>query len=72
MLGTYLNTIKNTSLTMAIGVMELSYRSRQIDAQTLLTFQAFAIATILYVLLIIGVQRILQARHVESEAERWA
>ncbi len=65
MLGTYLNTIKNTSLTMAIGVMELSYRSRQVDAQTLLTFQAFAIATVLYVVLIIGVQRILQSRKVE-------
>jgi polar amino acid transport system permease protein len=72
MLGTYLNTIKNTSLTMAIGVMELSYRSRQIDAQTLLTFQAFAIATLLYVVLIIAVQRIFQTRHVKCETERWA
>ncbi|WP_348945223.1 amino acid ABC transporter permease [Chitinibacter sp. FCG-7] len=58
LLGQYLNTIKNTSLTMAIGVMELSYRSRQIDAQTLLTFQSFAVASVLYVVVIIALQRV--------------
>ncbi|CAA0100500.1 putative glutamine ABC transporter permease protein GlnM [Starkeya nomas] len=47
--GQYLNTIKNTSLTMAIGLAELSYASRQVETETFLTFQAFGIATILYV-----------------------
>ncbi|SMC25737.1 polar amino acid transport system permease protein [Andreprevotia lacus DSM 23236] len=61
-LGSYLNTLKNTSLTMAIGVMELSYRARQIDAETLLTFQSFALASVLYVLLIVLVQRLLRPR----------
>lgn len=45
--------IKNTSLTMAIGVAELSYRSRQVESETLLTFQAFAVATALYLALIL-------------------
>jgi len=53
LLGQYTGAIKNTSLTMAIGVMELSYRSRQIESETLLTFQAFAVATGLYLLLIL-------------------
>lgn len=56
LLGQYLNTIKNTSLAMAIGVMELSYRARQVEAETLLTFQAFAVATLAYVLIILALQ----------------
>ncbi|MCJ8507712.1 amino acid ABC transporter permease [Rhizobium lemnae] len=47
--GQYLNTIKNTSLTMAIGVAELSYASRQVETETFLTFQAFGIATVFYI-----------------------
>ena len=56
LLGQYLTVIKNTSLTMAIGVAELSYTSRQVETETLLTFQAFAIASALYLLLVLGAQ----------------
>ncbi len=56
LLGQYTGAIKNTSLTMAIGVAELSYRSRQVESETLLTFQAFAVATALYLLLILASQ----------------
>ncbi|MCS3430711.1 amino acid ABC transporter permease [Klebsiella sp. BIGb0407] len=52
LLGQYMNVIKNSSLTMAIGVAELSYASRQVETETLRTFQAFGVATILYVLTI--------------------
>ena len=55
-IGQYTGAIKNTSLTMAIGVAELSYRSREVDSETLLTFQSFAVATLLYLLLILTVQ----------------
>ncbi|WP_245427139.1 amino acid ABC transporter permease [Pleomorphomonas carboxyditropha] len=51
--GQYLNTIKNTSLTMAIGLAELSYASRQVETETFLTFQAFGIATVLYLVAVI-------------------
>lgn len=50
--GQYMNIIKNSSLTMAIGVTELSYASRQVETETLRTFQAFGIATILYIIAI--------------------
>jgi len=52
LLGQYMNTIKNSSLTMAIGVAELSYASRQVETETLRTFQAFGVATVLYIAII--------------------
>jgi len=50
--GQYMNILKNTSLTMGIGLAELSYTSRQVEAESFLTFQAFGVATLLYVLAI--------------------
>ncbi|WP_042266974.1 amino acid ABC transporter permease [Paraburkholderia heleia] len=50
--GQYMNVIKNSSLTMAIGVGELSYMSRQVDSESFRTFQAFGTATVFYVLAI--------------------
>lgn len=47
--GQYLNTIKNTALTMTIGLAELSYASCQAETETFKTFQAFGIATLLYI-----------------------
>lgn len=52
LLGQYMNIIKNSSLTMAIGVAELSYASRQVETETLRTFQAFGVATVLYIVII--------------------
>ncbi|MDF7670040.1 amino acid ABC transporter permease [Orbaceae bacterium ESL0721] len=49
LIGQYMNVIKNSSLTMAIGVLELSYVSRQVETESLKTFQDFAIATFLYI-----------------------
>jgi polar amino acid transport system permease protein len=50
--GQYMNVVKNSSLTMAIGLAELSYASRQVDTETFKTFQAFGAATVLYILTI--------------------
>ncbi|CAG4896680.1 amino acid ABC transporter permease [Paraburkholderia saeva] len=50
--GQYMNVVKNSSLTMAIGLAELSYVSRQIDTETFKTFQSFGAATVLYILTI--------------------
>lgn len=47
--GQYMNLIKNSSLTMAIGVAELSYASRQVETETFRTFAAFGVSTVLYV-----------------------
>ncbi|WP_198173394.1 MULTISPECIES: amino acid ABC transporter permease [Cupriavidus] len=56
MLGQFCQTIKNTSLAMAIGFAELSYAARQVETDSLLTFQAFGLATLLYVALILLLQ----------------
>lgn len=47
--GQYMNVVKNSSLTMAIGLAELSYASRQVDTETFKTFQAYGAATVLYI-----------------------
>jgi polar amino acid transport system permease protein len=39
---------KNTSLAMAVGVGELTYRTREIESYTFKTFEAFAVATAVY------------------------
>jgi polar amino acid transport system permease protein len=52
LLGQVMNIIKNSSLTMAIGVAELSYASRQVETETFKAFQAFGVATVLYALTI--------------------
>lgn len=49
LMGQYINIVKNTSLAMAVGLVELSYTSRQVEAETFKTFQAFGIATLLYI-----------------------
>ena len=55
-LGQCANTIKNTSLAMGIGLAELSYSARQVETDTLLAFQAFAVATVLYAAAILLLQ----------------
>ncbi|MFT4174495.1 MAG: amino acid ABC transporter permease [Rhodocyclaceae bacterium] len=52
-IGQYMNAVKNSSMTMAIGLAELSYASRQVETETFKTFQAFGVATLLYVVLIL-------------------
>ncbi|WP_283148887.1 amino acid ABC transporter permease [Silvimonas soli] len=47
--GQYMNIVKNSSLTMGIGLAELSYTSRQVEAASFLTFQAFGVATLGYI-----------------------
>jgi polar amino acid transport system permease protein len=54
--GQYMNIVKNSSLTMAIGLAELSYTSRQIDTETFKTFQAFGAATVLYIATIAAIE----------------
>lgn len=56
LLSQYMNAVKNSSLTMAIGLAELSYASRQVETETFKTFQAFGIATLLYIGLIVLIE----------------
>lgn len=66
LLGQYMNIVKNSSLTMAIGLVELSYASRQVESTSFKTFQAFGVATLFYILiiaLITGAGQVVQQRN---------
>ncbi len=41
---------KNTSLAVAVGVAELTHAVRELDSRTFLTFDAYAIGTLLYLI----------------------
>jgi len=54
--GQYMNIVKNTSLGMTIGLVELSYRARQAEAETFQSFQVYGITTLLYIVLIAAME----------------
>ncbi len=68
LMGQYMNIVKNTSLGMAIGLAELSYRARQAEAETFQSFQVYGITTLLYIVLIIGLE--LLSQHL-AQRRRW-
>jgi polar amino acid transport system permease protein len=39
---------KNSSLAVAVGVAELTYQARAIETETFRTFEAFGLATLIY------------------------
>jgi len=51
----FLNLTKNSSLAMTIGVMELTYQARQVESYTFKGFEAFTAATVVYVVLSLGI-----------------
>lgn len=69
LLGQYMNILKNTSLTMGIGLAELSYASRQVESETFLAFQAFGVATVLYIAAIALLEALGQA-HLRARRAR--
>lgn len=50
LVGRALLLFKNTSVAMAIGVMELTYQAREIENETYRTFATFGAATTMYLL----------------------
>jgi glutamate/aspartate transport system permease protein len=46
-----LNTVKNSSVALTIGVAELTQSARNMDSYTFQTFQAFTAATVIYLAL---------------------
>ncbi|HEX8544231.1 MAG TPA: amino acid ABC transporter permease [Pseudomonas sp.] len=56
---------KNTSLAMAIGVMELTYATREVENYTFRTFESFLVASVVYLaisLLLMGLGALLAKR----------
>lgn len=58
-----LNTVKNSSLALTIGMLELTGQSRQIEAYTFNGIESFTAATVLYMLL--SLIAIFAGRHLE-------
>jgi polar amino acid transport system permease protein len=56
--GQYMNLVKNSSLTMAIGLAELSYAARQVETETFQTFAAFGVATVLYIAAVAAIEAV--------------
>lgn len=48
LISQFLNLVKNSSLVMAVGVMELTYMARQIEAYTFHGLEAFTVSTLMY------------------------
>lgn len=66
LIGRALLLFKNTSVAMAIGVVELTYQTREIENETYRTFATFAAATIMYLIgsfLIMFIGSRIQARY---------
>ncbi|NVO07421.1 MAG: amino acid ABC transporter permease [Rhodoferax sp.] len=53
----FLNTIKNTSVALTIGLTELTARTRALESYTYQTFEAFAAATLIYILVNVSVSQ---------------
>lgn len=47
----FLNLMKNSSLAMTIGVMDLTYQARQVESYSFKGFEAFSAATLVYLAL---------------------
>ncbi|GAB7080125.1 amino acid ABC transporter permease [Megalodesulfovibrio paquesii] len=48
LISQFLNLVKNSSLVMAVGVMELTYMARQIESYTFHGLESFTVATLMY------------------------
>jgi len=49
LINQFLNLMKNSSLAMTIGVVELTYQARQVESYSFRGFEAFTAATLVYV-----------------------
>ncbi len=61
----FLNIFKNSSIALTIGVLELTAQARQISEYTFKTFEAFTVATAVYIIITLTVtfvMRRLEAR----------
>ena len=65
MTSEFLTIFKNSSTALTIGVLELTAQSRQISEYTFRTFEAFAAATLIYIVItltVIWLMRLLENR----------
>lgn len=61
-----ISILKNTSLALTIGVLELMAQSRQIESYTFQSFEAFTACTVIYMILctaIVLIARVIETRY---------
>ena len=49
---------KNSSLAMAIGVSELTHAVKEIESQSFRTFEAYSVATVLYLVVSLAIMAV--------------
>ena len=54
-----MNLIKNSSIALTIGLMELTFRSREMGEYTFNFFEAFSAATLIYIVIAMTVNRVM-------------
>ena len=57
----FLNNMKNSSLAIVVGVAELCWQSQQVESLTFRGFEATTAATVLYLLISLGISGIMNA-----------
>ena len=55
MTSEFLTIFKNSSTALTIGILELTAQSRQISEYTFRTFESFAVATLIYIVITLTV-----------------
>ena len=56
----FLNIIKNTSVALTIGLMELTARTRAMESHTFQVFEAFTAASIIYIIVNVTVSQLMR------------
>jgi len=56
----FLNIFKNTSVALTIGLMELTARTRAMESHTFQVFEAFAAASLIYIVLNVTVVQLMR------------
>jgi glutamate/aspartate transport system permease protein len=54
-----MNLIKNTAVAYSIGLVELFFRTREMGEMTFRYFEAFAAATVIYVVIAMSANRVM-------------
>jgi glutamate/aspartate transport system permease protein len=54
-----MNLIKNTSIALTIGLMELTFRARELGEFTFNFFEAFSVATVIYIAIAMTANRVM-------------
>ena len=54
-----MNLIKNTSIALTIGLMELTFRARELGEFTFNFFEAFSVATVIYISIAMTANRVM-------------